>query len=67
MPLGPEFLTTSILARATQAAAWKAFLADPEWVAIKKATSEKYGDLVDDVQDRSLDMLPYTPLPSQVP
>jgi heme-degrading monooxygenase HmoA len=53
--------------RATQTAAWKAFLADPKWIAIKKSTSAKYGDLVDDVQDRSLDMLPYTPPPSQVP
>jgi heme-degrading monooxygenase HmoA len=53
--------------RATQVAAWKAFLADPEWIAIKKASSANYGDLVDDVQDRSLDMVPYTPAPSQVP
>jgi heme-degrading monooxygenase HmoA len=53
--------------RATQISAWKAFLADPEWIAIKKSSSAKFGDLVDDVQDRSLDMLPYTPAPSQVP
>lgn len=53
--------------RATQTATWKAFLADPKWIAIKKSTSAKYGDLVDDVQDRSLDMLPYTSPPSQVP
>ena len=53
--------------RPTQTAAWKAFLADPEWIAIKKATAAKFGDLVDDVQDRSLDMLPYTPAPSRVP
>lgn len=53
--------------RATQVAAWKQFLADPQWVAIKKTTAAKYGDLVDDVEDRSLEMLPYTPPPSQVP
>lgn len=53
--------------RPTQIAAWKAFLADPEWIAIKKATAAKFGDLVDDVQDRFLDMLPYTPAPSRVP
>jgi heme-degrading monooxygenase HmoA len=53
--------------RSTQAAAWKAFLADPEWVAIKKSSGAKYGDLVDEVEDRSLDMLPYSPAPSQVP
>ena len=47
--------------------AWKAFLADPEWVAIKKATAAKYGDLVEDVQDRQLELTPYTPPPSIVP
>jgi heme-degrading monooxygenase HmoA len=53
--------------RTTQASAWKKFLADPEWVRIKKKTTTEWGDLVDDVQDRSLDMLPYTPKPSLVP
>jgi hypothetical protein len=53
--------------RTSQIAAWKAFLGDPEWISIKRSTSAKFGDLVDDVQDRSLDMLPYTPSPSQVP
>jgi heme-degrading monooxygenase HmoA len=53
--------------RATQISAWKEFLADPEWIVIKKSTSARYGDLVDDVQDRSLDLLPYTPAPSRVP
>jgi len=53
--------------RPTQIAAWKAFLADPEWIAIKKATAAKYGDLVDDVQDRSPDLMPYTPASSTVP
>jgi hypothetical protein len=52
---------------ATQVEAWKKFLADEEWIAIKKASTAKFGDLVDDVQDRSLDMLPYTPSPSKVP
>lgn len=53
--------------RATQSQAWKKFLADEEWIAIKKASTAKFGDLVDEVQDRSLDMLPYTPAPSRVP
>ena len=53
--------------RSTQIADWKAFLADPEWIAIKKSSSAKFGDLVDEAQDRSLDMLPYTPASSQVP
>jgi len=51
----------------TQRSAWTRFLADPEWVGIKKETATKWGDLVDDVQDRSLEMLPYTPKPSMVP
>jgi hypothetical protein len=46
--------------------AWKKFLADPEWIRIKKTTTAQWGDLVDDVQDRSLDMLPYMPKPSLV-
>ena len=53
--------------RSTQISTWKAFLADPEWIAIKKSSTAKFGDLVDDVQDRSLDMLPYTPAASPVP
>jgi hypothetical protein len=47
--------------------AWKAFLSDPEWIAIKKATAAKYGDLVEDVQDRQLQLTPYTPASSMVP
>ena len=53
--------------RAAQVQAWKKFLADEQWIAIKKASTEKFGDLVDEVQDRSLDMLPYTPAPSRIP
>ena len=53
--------------RSTQIAAWKNFLADPEWIRIKQTTSAKWGDLVDDVQDRSLDMMSYTPKASGVP
>jgi len=53
--------------RNAQLSAWKNFLADPEWIRIKKETAAQWGDLVDDVQDRSLEMLPYTPKPSLVP
>lgn len=53
--------------KSAQLSAWKNFLADPEWIRIKKQTTAQWGDLVDDVQDRSLDMLPYTPKPSLVP
>lgn len=51
----------------TRSRAWKAFLSDPDRVAIKKATAAKYGDLVEDVQDRQLRLTPYTPRPSTVP
>ena len=47
--------------------AWKAFLSDPEWIAVKKATAAKFGDLVEDVQDRQLQLTPYSPAPSTVP
>jgi len=53
--------------RDTQSVAWKRFLADPEWVEIKRVTAAQWGDLVDEVQDRSLDLTPYTPRASLVP
>ena len=49
------------------AAAAQAFLSDPEWIAVKKATAAKFGDLVEDVQDRQLQLTPYSPAPSTVP
>jgi hypothetical protein len=52
---------------ATKDAAWKAFLADPEWIAIKKETSAKYGPLVGEVADRALELTDYTPAASRVP
>jgi hypothetical protein len=42
-------------------------LSDPEWVAIKESTAAKYGDLVESVQDRQLELTLYTPAPSTVP
>lgn len=53
--------------RAMQVEAWRKFLADEQWIEIKKSSTAKFGDLVDEVQDRTLDMLPYTPPPSKVP
>lgn len=40
---------------------WKKFLADPEWIAIKKQTAAQYGELVGDVQARTLRMTSYSP------
>ncbi|WP_211256152.1 NIPSNAP family protein, partial [Edaphobacter aggregans] len=34
--------------REAQNAAWKRFLADPEWIEIKKVTAARWGDLVDE-------------------
>ncbi len=34
--------------------AWRAFLADEEWKEIKRATSAQHGDLVGEIQDRTL-------------
>ena len=46
---------------ATLRAAWTDFLADPEWVEIKRQTSAAHGDLVGEVQDRVLEATPYSP------
>ena len=40
---------------------WDAFLADKEWIRIKKETAAKYGDLVGDVQARTLKRTDYSP------
>ena len=42
---------------ATMRLAWAAFLADAEWVEIKRATREQHGDLVGAIQDRVLQPL----------
>jgi heme-degrading monooxygenase HmoA len=35
-------------------AAWKRFMADEEWIAVKKETAERHGDLVATVESRVL-------------
>ena len=42
---------------ATREDAWRRFLADPEWVKIKRVTNAKYGDLVGEIEDRVLEPL----------
>ncbi len=42
-------------------AAWDAFLADPEWIAIKKETGARHGRFVDAVADRALEPLAWSP------
>ena len=39
---------------ATKEAAWRAFLDDEEWKEIKGVTAAQHGDLVGEIQDRTL-------------
>ncbi|MCI0546985.1 MAG: NIPSNAP family protein [Candidatus Rokubacteria bacterium] len=48
---------------AARDAAWKAFMADEEWSAIKRETSARHGSLVGAIVDRSLHRTPYSPAP----
>jgi hypothetical protein len=40
---------------------WEKFLRDPEWIKIKKETSEISGPLVGEIQDRTLYLTDYSP------
>ena len=42
-------------------AAWAAFMADPEWAAIKKETGARHGRFVDAISDRTLEPVPWSP------
>lgn len=59
---GPEFV---YLLRwpdeATMVAAWKRFMADPEWAAIKRDTAARHGRFVGDIEDRTLRLVDYSP------
>jgi heme-degrading monooxygenase HmoA len=46
---------------AARDAAWKAFMADQEWSAIKRETSAKHGTMVGAIQDRTLRRTEYSP------
>ena len=46
---------------AARDAAWKAFMADAEWIAIKRRTAARHGDLVGAIEDRTLRPLDYSP------
>jgi hypothetical protein len=47
--------------RETMADRWEKFLLDQEWIKIKRETSEIYGPLVGDIQDRTLYLTDYSP------
>ena len=40
---------------------WAKFMADKEWADIKKVTAAKHGQLVGDIQDRTLRVTTYSP------
>lgn len=42
-------------------AAWAAFLADPEWIAIKKETAARDGKYVDSIAVRTLEPVAWSP------
>jgi NIPSNAP len=46
---------------ATMKDRWAKFMADQEWSAIKKETAAKYGQLVGEIQDRTLQLTDYSP------
>ena len=46
---------------ATMKDRWAKFMADQEWAQIKKETAAKYGKLVGEIQDRTLQFTPYSP------
>jgi NIPSNAP protein len=46
---------------ATKEAAWRGFMADPEWQEIKRLTKAEHGDLVGEIEDRVLRPTAYSP------
>src|SRR5262249_41214985 len=46
---------------ATMREAWRQFMADAEWKAIKRVTNAQHGDLVGAIQDRVLIPTDYSP------
>jgi hypothetical protein len=46
---------------ATMKDRWAKFMADKEWADIKKQTGAKHGKLVGEIQDRTLNLTPYSP------
>jgi NIPSNAP len=46
---------------ATMKDRWTKFMADEEWARIKKETAARHGQLVGEIQDRTLRYVPYSP------
>ena len=45
----------------TKAARWASFMADPEWIEIKRVSVIEHGDLVGAIEDRTLTPTAYSP------
>jgi hypothetical protein len=61
-PSGPRFVyILNWPDVATKEAAWRDFLADKEWVEIKRVTKAEHGDLVGNVEDYVLTPTSYSP------
>jgi len=45
----------------TMKKAWDGFKADKEWIEIKKQYTEKYGDVIGNIEDRVLTKVDYSP------
>jgi hypothetical protein len=61
---GDELQFVYVLAwpdEATMERQWKAFLADPEWVGIKKRSAEAHGELVREANGQPLRRVSYSP------
>jgi hypothetical protein len=62
LPSGPRFVyILNWPDIATKVNAWRDFLADKEWVEIKRITKAEHGDLVGEVEDHVLTPTPYSP------
>jgi hypothetical protein len=46
---------------ATMRSAWSNFMADAEWKEIKRVTAAEHGDLVGEIEDRTLRLTDYSP------
>ena len=45
----------------TKAAQWAAFMADEEWIEIKRRTAAEHGGMVGEIADRLLRLTGYSP------
>jgi hypothetical protein len=61
-PRGPEFVyLLEWPDEAAKTAAWAAFMRDEEWAEIKRKTAAEHGGLVGAIEDRLMELTPYSP------